>query len=473
MDKRKCWWLLGIIGLWVTITLVRLAYHQPWYDEAHAYILTQNLSILELVAEMKSEGHLLVWYLLIMPFAKLKLWYPYPMQIINWLCAFGTILIIWKKAPFHPITKTIVTFSYPFICCLPVLARCYAVGVLLIFMIASLYYKSLKHPIIYSVLILLCANTSIMALFGAAAFGFVFAYDLIKAALKDEISKKNFRIAFLVLAASAILVLWQIGGTVNSVAEYNHDFIHSFLQVVFGYDYYYAKSKLIVFVFFSIIALTILYTPIILFKKNKKVLFIWIFALTSMIFCFVTKYTGDSWHYIFFWVYAMVCYWMLIDSEKSKTKLMIVSEIVLVLFFSIQLVSRADKFSNVYFSNSKNTYNKLVSNIKPNSRIIITKHRMFESVVPYFENNNIEIYSYKNAQPFVNGSFIYDELISDTDNNLYLSWLVKSIADNKENYIIMLSSDDRLVVKNKYHSISLEKIVNLNSNISLYYIIKN
>ncbi|MBR6099351.1 hypothetical protein IKP85_06360, partial [bacterium] len=116
-----------VLILWVLITLLRVSHHQPWYDEAHAYMLAQNLTIPELIAEMKYEGHLLVWYLLIMPFAKLKLWYPYPMQILNWLSAFIALLVMWKKAPFHPVTKTIITFSYPFIAEMPVIARCYSV----------------------------------------------------------------------------------------------------------------------------------------------------------------------------------------------------------------------------------------------------------------------------------------------------------------------------------------------------------
>ena len=128
--------------VWVLVTLLRVAFHQPWYAESHAYMLAQNYSILDLIAEMRVEGHLLIWYLLIMPFAKLKLWYPYPMLIINWIFAFVALLLMWKKAPFHPVTKAIITFSYPFLAELPVVARCYSIGVMLLVIITSLYHKS-------------------------------------------------------------------------------------------------------------------------------------------------------------------------------------------------------------------------------------------------------------------------------------------------------------------------------------------
>ena len=241
MKNKKLFWIC--IGIWIVITLLRLLYHQPWYDEAHAYMLVQNYSFLDLISEMREEGHLMVWYLLIMPFAKLKLWYPYPMQILNWLFAFAALLIMWKKAPFHPVTKFIITFSYPFLAELPVVARCYAVGVVLLFLIASLYKNALKHPIWYAVLIALCANTSVMALFGASAFGFVFAYDLIKGALAGNVSKKDFRIAFSVLALSAVLVLWQIGGALTYEVYTRSHFVSNFTDFLYGW---YAKHNIFV-----------------------------------------------------------------------------------------------------------------------------------------------------------------------------------------------------------------------------------
>ena len=62
----------------------------------------------------------------------------------------------------------------------PILARCYSLGILLLFIIAAIYPRRLKHPLIYTMLIILTANTSIMALAGATALGILFVYDLLK-----------------------------------------------------------------------------------------------------------------------------------------------------------------------------------------------------------------------------------------------------------------------------------------------------
>ena len=414
---------ITVITLWVIITLIRLAFHQPWYDEAHAYILAQNLTIPELIAEMKYEGHLLVWYLLIMPFAKLKLLYPYPMQIINWLCALISLLVIWKKAPFHPITKSIITFSYPFLAELPVVARCYSIGVMLLVIIASLYHKSLKHPIWYSILILLCANTSVIALFGATAFGIVFACELIKAALKDNISRKDFRVSFSILALGAVLVLWQIGGAFSYAVPKDGTFLINFSSFVFGNSTYNIHRTLFTKYYIEIaVYLILLCTPILFFIKDKKLFFINCFIFCGMMYCFMYKYPGYSQHYIFFWIYTMILYWLMIEKEGSKTRLMIFAEIVLLLFWGIQLVSKETKNTQVYHSNTKTTAYALKNIVEPDSRIIFASTSL-EPVIPYLENEKLELYS------------IYRRIPKKMP--LYAAYISDTLSDTKTNYIAM------------------------------------
>ena len=432
--------------IWVLITLLRVAYHQPWYDEAHAYMLAQNLTIPELIAEMKYEGHLLVWYLLIMPFAKLKLWYPYPMQILNWFSAFIALLVMWKKAPFHPVTKTIITFSYPFIAEMPVIARCYSVGIMLLIIIASLYHKSLKHPIWYAVLILLCANTSVMALFGAAAFGIVFAYDLIRAALKDEVTRKNFRIAFSILALCAVLVLWQIGGAATYSVMQHGTFWENFASFIYGW---YVNHQLVYikYLFWGILGLTGAFTLPLLFLRNRKLLFILVFIFSCLLYCFIFRYPGFSQHYIFFWIYLLMIYWLLIEKEGRGTKLMVFAEVIFVLFFGIQLMSKETEMSKaLYMSKAHSMYSKILSYVpNSNSRIILTG-TAYERVVPYFDNVNIEIYSYSKAAPVNNCVLLEDTPVyQQLEQDMFIptpSWLKLSVSSDKNNYVIIPNNSE-------------------------------
>ena len=445
-----------VLILWVLITLLRVSHHQPWYDEAHAYMLAQNLTIPELIAEMKYEGHLLVWYLLIMPFAKLKLWYPYPMQILNWLSAFIALLVMWKKAPFHPVTKTIITFSYPFIAEMPVIARCYSVGIMLLIIIASLYHKSLKHPIWYAVLILLCANTSVMALFGATAFGIVFAYDLIRAALKDEVTRKDFRIVFSILALCAVLVLWQIGGSLTCAVPKDGTFLINFSSFVFGNSIYNIQRTLITKYYIeAAIYLSLICTPILLLIKDKKIFFINCFIFCCMMYCFLYKYPGFSQHYIFFWIYALIVYWLLIEKCISKTKLMIFAEIVLVLFWGIQFVSKEIKNTQVYHSESKTMAYALKNLAEPNSRIIFVSSSL-EPVIPYLEKENFELYSIYRTVP--------------KKMPLYVAYISEAMSDDKTNYLFLEYSgaESDIVLRDNNTLLTLNSVALLRDKYALY-----
>ena len=55
--------------LYAGLTFSLLFFHENWRDEAQAWLIARDCTIPELIDEMKYEGHFLVWYLILMPFA--------------------------------------------------------------------------------------------------------------------------------------------------------------------------------------------------------------------------------------------------------------------------------------------------------------------------------------------------------------------------------------------------------------------
>ncbi len=127
--KKQNWVMIISLLLWVTVTLIRVFNHSPWYDEAHAWTIAQELNLIEIIRLMRIEGHTFIWYLLLMPFAKTNFMYPYSMLLLNWLFCFIAILILWLKSPFNNWIKFLISFSFPFLALYPVVARCYAIGI--------------------------------------------------------------------------------------------------------------------------------------------------------------------------------------------------------------------------------------------------------------------------------------------------------------------------------------------------------
>lgn len=424
---------LIVMILWTVITLLRVAFHQPWFDEAHAYIIAKELSPLDVISLMNVEGHTFIWYFLLMPFAKADICYPYPMLILNWLFMFFAMLVFWKKAPLHSVTKTVVSFSYIFLAQLPVVARCYAIGVLFLFMLAAFYKERLEKPLIYAACITLCANTSVIALFGAVGFGFVFAYDLIKGALNGLVSRKDFRIAFVILAIGAVLILWQLGCS-------NANFINEDNQFLYRFSSYLISENPNIIDYLNIFALAsvILALPVYCFK-NKRVFFILLFPIAAMLYTFLTKYGGGPHHYIFFYIFALIGLWIMKYFDVSSKKA-VVAEIAVALLFFAQIFSHMSYTPGYFNSGSKVMVDVFITDeVKNNGKIMIFK--AFDMrFIPYIKDKNLDIYYYATAQ--ISDYLTYNTPLLEVAK-YYLSptWIHKVNKGDKQLYGILEVTD--------------------------------
>ena len=64
------WPVLALLA-YVGINLFLLSRHENWRDEAQAWQIAKNLGLGGLFAQLRYEGHPCLWYLILMPFAKL------------------------------------------------------------------------------------------------------------------------------------------------------------------------------------------------------------------------------------------------------------------------------------------------------------------------------------------------------------------------------------------------------------------
>lgn len=74
IQKNK--WNCLALASYLLLNGVLLWCYDPWRDVAQAWLIARDLSVPELFAQLRYEGHPCLWYLLLMPFAKLG--FPYP-----------------------------------------------------------------------------------------------------------------------------------------------------------------------------------------------------------------------------------------------------------------------------------------------------------------------------------------------------------------------------------------------------------
>lgn len=457
---------LIVIGIYAAITILRLLYHQPWYDEAHAWTIAEQLNLKEIIDLMRIEGHTFIWYLLIMPFAKANLWYPWPMLIINYIFALSSVIFMWKKAPFNNFTKTIITFSFPFFALFPINARCYAIGVLLLFIMTDMFNKKLKHPLIFASLVSLCANTSVMALLGASAFGFLFAFDLIKAALNGKIFRKDFIISFVIMAAGACLILWQLGGSNSGILGNNINFMKNFLEFFIGQNLIYN----ILAVAGAIAVMLLL--PVYLFK-DKKALFFFIYTIGGMMLIFTNMYAGFAHHYVFLYIYALISFW-LAKNNCPEGKLVKFTEIALSILFLSQIITHLNSAPAYFHSGSKYLSDIILNdkNLK-NSRIILF-NCADKRILPYVEKENVEVWFYCQGAKANYDANLHDTPVCKPGGPSYYlaGWMHKSISPDKENYSIMAVTDETplegFIIEDRNRRIIFEYYKDINKTYGIF-----
>ena len=368
--------LISIV-IWVVATLFRMFNHIPWLDEAHAWTIAQDLNFVEIIKLMKIEGHTLIWYLMLMPFAKLDWGYPYIMQILNWVFCFGAIILLWKKAPFNNLVKVLITFSFPFFTVYPILARCYSIGIFLLFLLTILFKDKLKHPIIYSILLVLCANTSVMALFGATAFGILFLYDF----FREKQDLKNLIIPSIIFVLGGSLILYLL---VGSDATYLDEF-NGFSAFLGNVTWWY----------FIPVSICVLGSAI-LIKNSKKALFFLFFTYLMLTYCSIFKYYGHYWNHYFYYIYLILVIWLGVEKEKSSKLLMIVLAIVSI--FNLYSYGNLSDIVNkeIFSYETQNVFNAIINDKNlENSRIILDDVNYIGYVLtPYKVKKNFDLKSY-------------------------------------------------------------------------------
>lgn len=269
---------LIIFAVYAIFNLVMVLHHEIWADEAQAWVVVRDLNLNGIISHVRTEGHPLLWYLLIFPFAKLfhNFNAVFSMQFLNWLLVtIGAGYLVFKS-PFNICCKTAILLSSGFLYWYPVMARSYCLIPILLFLLANFYFNQaseqknspVKHPFIFAVLLILLANTHIIMFGFCLALGVVFALTN-----KDKKSKLASVIIFLSLTA----IVFYLAGSQHENFIVSHSrhvlnlsgFLSVYKRVVFNI---FGNSNLFYTAFFT---LFLFCWGVAFWLKDKKVFFVY------------------------------------------------------------------------------------------------------------------------------------------------------------------------------------------------------
>lgn len=169
-------------------------FHEPWGDEAQAWVIARDCTVKELLFEIGHlEGHPPLWWLYLAIFAKTG--FPYELGlklaaiIINSISAH---LIIYK-APFPKIINYSIPFTYFLFYQYGVISRCYSF-LILGFVLCAIYYNTKNYTpfkLVFS-LSLLCMSGAygLIISFGIAI---IWVWDIFSPILSHSCSHNNIK----------------------------------------------------------------------------------------------------------------------------------------------------------------------------------------------------------------------------------------------------------------------------------------
>lgn len=413
------------IGLYILITFPFMLNHIPWGDEAHAYIQAYFMNWNNWIDIVSAEGHPLLWFLILMPFAKTNWHYPYPMLIINYITCLSAIIVMWKMSPFNKYIKLGITFSCMFVIYFPIVARGYSLGILFLFLLASLYKNKLEHPFLYPTLVALTLNLNMMCGIGASWFGLIYFLELIQ----SNLNRKTKIISISILVLSALLFIFPFIGEFGTEAS-NHYF--TVTKRLTNITHFFLVPILRLILYLASILLIFTKTQI----KKEHSLIIYTDVLMLSIFAFF--YPGGPHHFIFIFIYLILFLWIYFDKYQEieqisifKLKIDFISLMLIILMF----IPLKQDLKDIYYGHMMKAKNLTYTlNNEPqyrNCRIFLYEREAL--IIPYLKND-IEIFNACNKKPLNWDTFDTHNCISHKDLMPYL------YDKNKNTYLFIAPS---------------------------------
>ncbi len=393
MENKKTIINLVCIFLYAAATLSMIFFHEIWADEAQAWLVVRDLNFWGVISHVRTEGHPLLWYLILMPFAKTNC-SVFVMQILNWL--FATIaagVFLWKS-PFNKITNIIILLSSAFLYWYPVVARSYGLMILFLVLCAALYGKQKENPYLYTISIALLAQTHVIAFGVSAALAGVFFYKNIFCE-KDKNTRNKYIFPFLITSFSLIFLVLYLNGSQNEnfiVKGYNiknnavllKGLYFDIVENIYGYKNW----------FYSIAAgLFWIFNAVFLFIKRKSLFFIYVLNFVYVLSVFVFIWGMMPQRTFLLLLVPLFCLFVLYKDLNTTNKIVVNTVLALTFLFtlpnSFEIIKKDIQHP---YSDSKNIARYIQNNIPQNAVIVTNSPISTASILSYLPEDRWKIF---------------------------------------------------------------------------------
>lgn len=227
MDERKpltLWLTPGEFGVFVTYVSMLcfvIPLHEPWVDEAQAWLLARDLDLCSLLfRNLRHEGHPALWYLLLWIPTHLHLNYAYFSWISGAIGSLG-IYVLLRLSPFPFYLRALLPFSFYLAYEYSVVARSYTLFPLLGFLVAHIYRQTQPRPIPMAIVLALLANVSLHGTIVAVLFALLYFWKLRSGQRYETLTSREAGWAVGIFSCAVLFVLvciWPTRGALPRVS---------------------------------------------------------------------------------------------------------------------------------------------------------------------------------------------------------------------------------------------------------------
>ena len=199
------------------LALTGLYFHEPWFDEAQAYLIARDSSWHDVLMHWTHyEGHPPMWHILLKCAISLGLSFEAAIKSVNFIFVEAVLLLIQFRSPFSRITKTVIPLSFFLLYQYSVISRPYMMLTFSCLLAAMCYKNRHEKPLRYCLaLIFMCTVHS----YGIAFAGGIVVSDMIGEAIRERsvkkmctgiISNKKLLLSYIILLAAAMAMIADI-----------------------------------------------------------------------------------------------------------------------------------------------------------------------------------------------------------------------------------------------------------------------
>ncbi len=323
MANRKLVQAFIVSGIFFLIQLILVQYHEMWADEIHAWeIVKCSHSFGELLYNTRYEGHPQLWFVILFGLQKLGLGY-FSMQVVHVFIAALAVFVFCFFSPFSLLQNILFCAGYFFSYEYSIISRNYSIEMVLLFLCAGIYTKyNGRHLVLLSILFFLLFQTNVFAIIIGVPFYIYIVWNIW--------DKKKFNglilPAVIILVAITVAAITAIPPADSAFSAWSTkpDVSHFIGVLSDGFTTYFPIPKFTLHYWNTnlldylphhqfieaLLSLIIFSVAVVLFKNDKKLLFLFCFGTFGELVFIYIKYNGYIRHHGHIFILFVLCYWL-------------------------------------------------------------------------------------------------------------------------------------------------------------------